>query len=91
MMSTDTMDARCKSINRHKYSQVFGNKQFLVEAYPIKKKADASEGLDKFLKEYGAPAKLVYDLGAEQIGTQKIELQQLMSKYEIKGHVTEAN
>ena len=40
MMSTDTMDAWCNSINAEKYLQVFGNKEFFVEAYPIKRKAD---------------------------------------------------
>ena len=79
MMSTDTMDARCKSINGQKYSQVFGNKQFFIEAYPIKKKSHASEGLDKFVKEYGAPDKLIYDGGAEQVG-RKTEYQRLTRK-----------
>ena len=45
----------------------FGNKQLFVEAYPIKKKYDASEGLDKCVREYGAPNKPVYDGGAEQV------------------------
>ena len=35
MMSTYTMDARCNSIHAEKYLQVFGNKEFFVEAYPI--------------------------------------------------------
>ena len=54
-MSTNTMDAICQSINDKKYCQVFGNKQFFVEAYPIKKKSNCHLGLDKFVKEYGAP------------------------------------
>ena len=32
IMSTNTMDTRCKSINGHEYSQVFGNKQLFFEA-----------------------------------------------------------
>ena len=35
-MSNDTMNTRCQSIHQDKYLQVFGNKDFFVEAYPIK-------------------------------------------------------
>ena len=50
-ISTDTMDARCQSIYDEKYCQVFGNKQFSVQAYPIKKKSDCSLGLDKAVRK----------------------------------------
>ena len=46
-VSTNTMDARCRFIHDKKYCQVFGNKQFFVEAYPIKNKSDCHLGLDK--------------------------------------------
>ena len=52
-MSTNTMDARCQSIHDEKYCHIFGNKQFLVELYPIKNKSDCHLRLDKFVKEYG--------------------------------------
>ena len=87
-MSTDTMDARCQSIQDKKYCQVFGNKQLFVEAYPIEKKYDCHLGLDKFVKEYGSQDKMTYDGTHEKIG-RKTELQRVMRKYEIKGHVTE--
>ena len=67
-MSTDTMDAICQSIHDEKYCQVFGNKNIFVEAYPIKKKYDCHLGLDRFVKEYGAPDKMTYDVAQEQIG-----------------------
>ena len=89
-MSTDTMDARCKSLHGDKFSQIFGNKQFFVEAYPIKKKSDCHEGLDKFIKEYGAPDKMIYDGAPEQVG-KKTEFQRIMRKYEVKGHAAEAH
>ena len=89
-MSTDTMDARCQSIHDEKYCQVFGNKQFFMEAYPIKNKSDYRLGLDKFVKEYGAPDKMTYNGAQEKIG-RKTEFQRVMRKYEIKGHVTETN
>ena len=60
-MSTDTMDAICQSIHDEKYCQVFGHKQFFVEECPTKKKSDCHLGLDKFIKEYGAPRKMTYD------------------------------
>ena len=61
MMSKDTMDARCNSIHAEKYLQVFGNKEFFVEAYPIKQKADCHEGLETFVRKYGAMKRLIYD------------------------------
>ena len=60
-MSTNTMDARCQSIHDKKYCQVFCNRKFFLEAYPIKKKSDYHLGLDKFVKEYVAPDKMTYD------------------------------
>ena len=67
-MSTNTMDVRYQSIHDENYCQVSGNKQLFVEAYPIKKKSDCHLGLDKFVKEYGAPDKTTYDGAQEQIG-----------------------
>ena len=66
-MSTNTMDAICQSINDKKYCQVFGNKQFFVEAYTIKKKSDCHRGLDKFFKEYLLTDKMTCDGAQEQI------------------------
>ena len=89
-MSTDNMDARCQSIHDEKYCQVFGNKQFFVEAYPIKKESDFHLVLDKFVQEYEAPYKMTYDGAQEQIG-RNIEFQRVMRNDKIKGHVTEKN
>ena len=52
---------------QQKYYQVFGNKQFFVEAYPIKKKSDCHLGLDNLVKEYGAPDKMNYDDAHEKL------------------------
>ena len=89
-ISTNTIDARCQSIHNEDYCQVFGNKQLFVEAYPVKKKYDCHLGLDKFVKEYGAPEKMTYDGAKEQI-RRNTKLQRVMRKYEIKGYVTEKN
>ena len=89
-MSTNTIDTRYQSIHDKKYCQVFGNKQFFVELYPIKRNYDCHLGLDKFVKEYGAPDKMNYGGAQEQIG-RKTEFQRVMGKYEITGHVIEPN
>ena len=89
-MSTDTVDTRFQSIHQDEYLQVFCNKYFFVEAYPIKIKKDSSKGLDKFLKEYGAPDKIIYDGAGKKFG-RKTDFQRIMCKYEIKGHAAEPN
>ena len=54
IMATDTLDSRVKSIHGQQYCQVFGNKDFFVEAYPIEKRLDCQEALDRFVRDYGA-------------------------------------
>ena len=56
---TNTMAARCKLIHQDKYLQVFSIKDFSVEAYKIKRNKDSHKGLDNFVKEYGAPDKMI--------------------------------
>ena len=73
-ISTYTMDDICQSIHDEKYCQVFGNKKFFVEAYPIKKKSDCYLGLDKFVKEYGSLDKMTYNGAQEQIGRKTEEI-----------------
>ena len=68
MMSIDTMDARRNSIHAEKYLQVFGNKEFFVESYPIKRKADCHKGLETFVREYSAMEQLIYDGAPEKSG-----------------------
>ena len=58
-MSVDTL---------RKLQQTIWQQKFFVEAYPIKKKYDCHLGLDKFVKEYGAPEKMTYNGAQEQIG-----------------------
>ena len=89
-MSTYTMDARFQSIHNGKYCQVFGNKKFFVEAYPVKKRYDCHLGLNKFFKEYRAPDKMTYDDAQEKNG-RKTEFQRVTRKNKIKEHVTEKN
>ena len=88
IMSTDTMHAKNTSVHGEKYCQVFGTKEFFVEAYPIAKKSDCHEALERFIRDYGAPDTLVYDGAQEQVGP-KTEFQAKVRKYGIKGHTTE--
>ena len=79
-----------QSIHQDRHLQVFGNKDFFVKAYPIKNNRDNYEGLDKFLKEYSAPNKMIYDGAGGQIGS-KTEFQQIIHNYNIKGRAAKPN
>ena len=61
MMATKTLDARVKYIHGQKYCQVFGNNDFFVEAYPIEKRSDCHEALDRFVRYYWASDVMQYD------------------------------
>ena len=78
-MSTDIMGARYQLIHYENYCEVFCNKQFFVESYPIKKKSDCHLGINKFIKEYGAPNRITYGGAQDKIGT-KTEFQRVMRK-----------
>ena len=54
-MVMDTIDAWCNSICGEKYYQVFANKYFFIEVYPIDKKYDCYELLDNFIKQHSVP------------------------------------
>jgi hypothetical protein len=85
---TDTMDARCKSIQGNQYAQVFANKDFFAVAYPIGKKSAAGESLRQFIHDFGRPEKLTYDGSLEQNGP-KTEFMSNVKKYAINHHTTE--
>ena len=87
MVSTDTMDAQCNSIHAENYLQVLGKKIF-VKAYPIKRKVNCHEGIETFIREYGAMERLIYDGAPDHIG-RKMQFQRIMQKYDIRGHIAE--
>ena len=88
MMATYTLDAQVKSIHGKQYCQVFGNKDFFVEAYLIDKRSDCHESLERFVRDYGASDVMKYDGAPEQVGPHT-KFQANMRKYDIKGHTTE--
>ena len=76
-------------MHAEKYLQVFGNKEFFVEAYPIKRKSNYHEVLETFFREYVAMERIIYDGASEQIG-RKTDFQRIMRKYNIRGHIAES-
>ena len=89
-MASDTMYQNCKSIRGFGYCQVFGNKDFFVECYPIVKKSDAGIGLNSFITDYGVPDLLTFDGSKEQVKPIS-EFQKAVRKYNIKTRVIEPN
>ena len=81
-MATDIMNARCKSIHGERYCQVFGNKDFFVEAIPIVKKSDCGQALDIFIRKYGIPDTLRHDDSKEQ-GERNTQFQGTLRKYNV--------
>jgi hypothetical protein len=81
--ATDTMDMRCNSIHGERYCQVYANKMFFAEAYPVPKKSDCHETLDSFVNDYGAMDLLISDGSAEQCGP-GTEFQKKVQKYQIQ-------
>ena len=53
------MHDKVNSIHGDYYCQVFGNKELFIKAYPMEKKSDCHEALDKFVKDYGAPDSMI--------------------------------
>ena len=87
-IATDTMDARIQSIHGERYCQIFGSKEFFVEAYPIETKGDCHTALDTFIRQYGAMDLLTFD-GSKEQGGRKSKFQATIKKYGILQKVTE--
>ena len=63
---TDTMDARVSSIHGNRYEQLFANKDYFVDVYPIKNKIHCGDGLIELITDYGVPFKMMFDVSKEQ-------------------------
>ena len=88
IVSCDTMDARLQSIHENRNLQVFATKKYFVEVYPLKRKSDCHEALDRFVKDYGAPRMMIFDRSLEQ-GGRYTKLSTLRKKYDISKKITE--
>ena len=84
VFATDTMHMPDKSIRGYKYAQVFANKDFFVEAYPISKKSEAGDALNSFVRDYGVPRVLRYD-GSKEQALPGTKFQKTIRKYDIRG------
>ena len=87
-IATDTMDARFQSIHGNRYYQVFANRDYFAKGYPISKKSDCHEALDKFIRDYGTPDSIKMDCSKEQTG-QHTTFQKILKKYNIPSVVSE--
>ena len=87
---TDTLFMKCKSLKGKTCSQVYTDGEGYVRADPIENKRQTGDTLGRFLEDVGIPNKLIYDGAPEQVG-EKSKFQQLMSKFQIKGHQNEAH
>lgn len=63
---TDTFKANVLSTRGNKYAQVFCNRANYTKCYPIKRKSDAPDTLNRFLHEVGVPTELLSDGAKEQ-------------------------
>ena len=58
MWYTYTMDGQVKSLDRNRYAQVFSNRTYFAEIYPMVKKADAGQEMKTFVMILGVPEEL---------------------------------
>ncbi len=63
---TDTLFGRTPSLRGNQCAQVFATDVHTVAVYPMKKKKDAHEALDKFFKDHGVPQQMVPDNAKDQ-------------------------
>ena len=88
--STDTMDGRAKSLEGNKYAQVFANKAYFSQIYPMDSKGKAGNALRLFCQEFGVPETLTFDGSQEQNGKNTQFMKQIRS-HNIDFHVSEPN
>jgi hypothetical protein len=66
-MFTDTIESKITSKWQNKYAQVFVVLPAWVEAYRIRRMAEAHKALSLLLHKYGAPIKMIMDDSEEQM------------------------
>ena len=60
----------------------------IVKAYPMEKKLDFHEPLDKFVRDSGAPDSMIYNGSQEQVGP-GTKFQAKLIEYVIHDHISE--
>ena len=65
-MYTDTLKESVLSRQQERYAQVFSASIRWVQAFPMKKKSDASDALDLLFHREGVPPKMIMDGSKEK-------------------------
>ena len=88
--STDTIYAEVKSINQHKFAQVYTHKCGFAVVYPIDNMTGDTIGrtLQDFAYDFGIPMYLTFDGHKSQV-SEGLLFMRLVRKYRIKFHVSE--
>ena len=86
----DTIYAEVKSINQHKYEQVYTHKCGFAVVYPIDYMTGDSIGwtLQDFTHDFGIPMHLTFDGHKSQVSGGSLFMR-LIRKYSVKFHVSE--
>ena len=87
--STDTMWADIKSLNHHKYAQIFTQKCGFAAAYPIDKMTGDQIGraLQDFIHDFGVPESLTFNGHKSQTGKDSLFMRTIR-KYHIQYHIS---
>jgi hypothetical protein len=87
--ATDTLYADIKSLNQHKYAQMFTHKNGFAVCYPIDRLLGNHLGyaFRDFIHDYGIPEHLTMDGASNQTGSNTMFMQ-LIRKHNIKHHVS---
>lgn len=86
--STDTLYADIKSLNQHKYAQIFTHKCGFAAAYPINSMSgnELGHALQDFIHDFGAPEHLTFDGHKSQVSSNTLFMKTIR-KYNISHHV----
>ena len=86
--STDTLWADIKSLNQHKFAQIFTQKCGFAAAYPINSMSgdELGHALQDFIHDFGAPEHLVFDGHKSQVSKNALFMKTIR-KYHISHHV----
>ena len=87
--STDTLWGDVRSINQHKYAQVYTHKCGFTVVYPMDNMTGDSIGntLQDFVHNFGIPSHLTFDGHQSQIGKGSLFMK-IIRKHNIKYHVS---
>jgi PAS domain-containing protein len=87
--ATDTLWAKCKSLNGNVAAQIYSNKCRFNKVYPMDKANNqkVGESLKFFINDFGAADELTYDGAAVQVG-RKTTFQSTLRQYDIKSRVS---